>query len=295
MNGGTNAIALWQQAARYARQVLARGLAAMASRLQRIPRSRLILGGACALLVAAWWCEHQARLRQSMELTLLQKQTATAVSALEARATAAIRQANERNAQTIRQLEARRSRLENDATSLAARLQTLRQDQRAQAAQVATLPPAELARRVAAELASRERDLSSGKPPIVEPSVSNRSSSPAPHSLLATPALPLTEPQLRSLAAALVERDACRAQKQVVEDQFSNCRGQVDANAAIIRQQADSLAQLNTALAAKDDIAKRRDAQHQAELKAVRGSGLARLVRALEYVAIGIAIGAVLR
>jgi hypothetical protein len=105
----------------------------------------------------------------------------------------------------------------------------------------------------------------------------------------------LTEPQLRNLAAALVERDACREQQQVVEAQFTNCRGQVDTNATILQRQADSLAQLNTALSAKDEILKRRETQHQAELKAARGSRLARLARVVEYVAIGVAIGAVLR
>ena len=66
-------------------------------------------------------------------------------------------------------------------------------------------------------------------------------------------------------------------------------------NATIIQRQADSLAQLNTALSAKDEILKRRETQHQAELKAARGSRLARLARVVECVASGVVIGAVLR
>jgi hypothetical protein len=254
-------------------------------------------------LLAAWWYAHQARLRQSIELALLQKQTATALSTLEAGAAAAIRQANERNAHAIHELEAQRRKLERDANGLAARLQALQQNERAQAAQTAILPPAELARRVAAELGSRESGIgnresgsgSRGSSDVKPPASSVGSSLPTPDSPLPTPALVLSEPQLRNLAAALVERDACREQQQVVEAQFTNCRGQVDTNATILQHQADSLAQLNTALSAKDEILKRRETQHQAELKAARGSRLARLARVVEYVAIGVAIGAVLR
>jgi len=296
MNGDANVPTLWQQAARRVGQILSRGLAVLGPLLQRVPRSRLVLWGACALLLAAWWYAHQARLRQSIELALLQKQTATALSTLEAGAAAAIRQANERNAHAIHELEAQRRKLERDANGLAARLQALQQNERAQAAQTAILPPAELARRVAAELGNRESGSGSrGSSDVKPPASSVGSSLPTPDSPLPTPALVLSEPQLRNLAAALVERDACREQQQVVEAQFTNCRGQVDTNATILQHQADSLAQLNTALSAKDEILKRRETQHQAELKAARGSRLARLARVVEYVAIGVAIGAVLR
>jgi hypothetical protein len=256
-------------------------------------------------LLGAWWYEHQARLRQARELAQLQKQSATSLAALEARAAAAIRQANERNAQAIHALEAQRRRLERDARDLAARRQALQERERAEAAETAILSPAELARRVAAELEGKELGVGKREPSNPEPHASDLgSSSPTslganprgePDSLLPTPALVLNEPQLRKLAAALVERDACREQQQVMEAQFSNCRGQVDAHAAILRRQADSLAQLNVALAAKDEILARRETQHQAELKAARGGRLARVARVVECVAIGIALGVVIR
>ena len=291
---------LWQQVTRLVRQALGRGLTALGTLLQRVPRARLMLWSACALLLAAWWYEHQARLHQTIEFEQLQKQTTTSVSALEARAAAAIRQANQRNAQAIHALEAQRATLVRNAGDLAARLQSLQERERAQAAQVAALPPAELARRVADELAAQD----SG--PTKEEQSQNskleiRNSADAiqnPKSKIEnspSPALALSEPQLRNLAAALVERDACREQKQVVEAQFTNCRAQVGANAAIIQQQADSLAKLNEALAAKNEILTRREAQHQVELKAARGSRLARLARVVECVAIGIVIGVVIR
>jgi DNA-directed RNA polymerase beta subunit len=105
----------------------------------------------------------------------------------------------------------------------------------------------------------------------------------------------LSPPQLRRVATALVERDACREQKGVVEAQFANCHTQVDTNAAIIRQQVDSLAKLNQALSAQDEIQARREAQQQTELKAARGSRLSRLARAVQWVAVGIVLGAVIR
>jgi len=301
------AATLLKQLTSLARQLLGKGLAALGKLLQRVPRARLVLWGACALLLAAWWYEHQARLRQSFELAQLQKQSATAVSALEARAAAAIRQANQRNAQAIHALEAQRATLVRNAGDLAARLQSLQERERAQAAQVAVLPVPELARRVAAELALQDSDLGDrGSGQATEEQGRNskfeiRNSADViqnPKSKIEnppSPALALSEPQLRNLAAALVERDACREQKQVVEGQFTNCRAQVGANAAIIQQQADSLAKLNEALAAKNEILTRREAQHQAELKAARGSRLSRLARVVECVAMGIVIGVVIR
>ena len=118
---------------------------------------------------------------------------------------------------------------------------------------------------------------------------------PSPQPPAASPSLTLTEGQLRRVATALIERDACREQKDVVEAQFANCHAQVDTNAAIIQQQVDSLGKLNLALSAQGEILARREAQHQTELKAARGSRLSRLARVIEYVAVGIVIGAVLR
>jgi len=286
MNGSALPATRWKQAVRITWQALSQALAALGKLLTRVPPSRLVLWGACVVLLAVWWFEHQARLRQTMELEQLQKQTASAVSALEARAAAAIREANERNVQAIQALEAKRRKLEREASDLATRLHSLQERERAQAAQIAILPPAELARRVAAELAPHDSELGIRGSEPTRPSPQR----PAP-----SPALVLSEPQLRNLATALIERDACREQKDVVEAQFANCHIQVDTNAAIIQQQVDSLGKLNLALSAQDEILARREAQQQTELKAARGSRLSRLARAVEWVAIGIVLGAVIR
>jgi len=294
MNGSAMAATLWKQAVRITRQLLSQGLATLGKLLTRVPRARLVLWGACVLLLTVWWFEHQARLRQAIELEQLQKQTASAVSALEAQAAAAIRDANERNLQAIHELEAKRRKLERKASDLATHLQSLQEEEHAQAAQIAVLPSSALAQRVATELAGQD----SG-PAKKEQSrnskleIRNSAPVPSPHPL--APMLTLAEPELRRVATALVELDACREQKQVVGGQFANCRAQVDTNAAIIQAQADSLAKLNQALSAKDEIVARREAQQKAELKAARGSRLSRLARAVEWVAIGIVLGAVIR
>ena len=283
MNGSDMAATLWKQVTGVARQLGAKGLGALGKQLARVPRARLVLWGACLILLAAWWLEHQARLRQTIELAQLQKQ--------KAQAAAAIRDANERNRQAIHELEAKRSELEREASDLAARLRSLQASERTQAAQVAALPSAELARRVTDELAARDSGAAAeeqSQNSKLETRNSDRVSDDGFR-------VSLSSPQLRNLAAALVERDACREQKQVVGEQFANCRAQVDANAAIIQQQVDSLAKLNQAVSAKDEILARRETQQQAELTAARGSRLSRLARAVEWVALGIVVGAVVR
>jgi uncharacterized coiled-coil DUF342 family protein len=235
-------------------------------------------------------------------LAQLQKQTATAVSVLEARAAAAIREANEGNAQAVQELEAKRRQLEHEASDLATRLHSLQERERAQAAQVAVLPPSELARRVSTQLAFRnsgpaEKEENRNSADALQNPTSKIENSPvpSPQPLAAGSSLTLAASELRQIATALVERDACHEQKDVVGAQFANCRAQVDTNAAIIQQQVDSLAKLNQALSAQDEIRARREAQQQTELKAARGSRLSRLARAAEWVAAGIVLGAVLR
>ncbi len=103
------------------------------------------------------------------------------------------------------------------------------------------------------------------------------------------------EEALRKIETALVELDACRDQGAVKDRQVANCREQVETNAAIMGQQAASLEKLNQALAAKDQILSRQQAEYRAELKAARGTLPARVARALKYVGLGVAIGVFVR
>jgi hypothetical protein len=79
----------------------------------------------------------------------------------------------------------------------------------------------------------------------------------------------------------------------VKDEQVANCGRQLASSAAIADRLNDSLRQLNEAVRLKDEILARREAEHRAELKAARGSRWARFKRALEYVAVGAALGAV--
>lgn len=105
----------------------------------------------------------------------------------------------------------------------------------------------------------------------------------------------VSEAALRKVDAALVSLDGCRRQSQVKDGLLADCQAQAQSSAAIIDEQKGSLAQLNQALTDKDQILAKRETEHQAELKAARGTFASRVVHTLEHVGIGVAIGLVLR
>ena len=71
MIGSALAATLLKQLTSLTRQLLSQGLAALGKLLTRVPRSRLVLWGACVVLLAAWWfympfeAYHTARKRRS--------------------------------------------------------------------------------------------------------------------------------------------------------------------------------------------------------------------------------------
>ena len=105
----------------------------------------------------------------------------------------------------------------------------------------------------------------------------------------------LSEPALRKMSGALDQLDSCRAESALRDGLVSNCQAQTKTSAAIIDQQRASLTSLNQALADKDQIITKRDQEHQTELKIARGTFMGRVVRTLEHVAIGVAIGYALK
>ncbi len=263
--------------------------------------------GLCGLAFALWLFEHDARLRQAYELGQLKKQTATEVSALRAQAEAAIREANEQHAQAIRDLEARQRRLLEDAEKLRKRLAALQTEERAKVEQVATLPASELVTRVAARLGLPPQEFSNpggspGAGAVTPPAGAigpGTNAAPRPQAGEdtqgsrmpdATP-FGLSEEALRKVDVALVELDSCREGGTVMSQQVANCNAQVVATTETISQQAAAIEKLNQGLEAKDQILARREAEHQAELKTLRGSRWGGLARTLEHVAIGVAIG----
>ncbi len=284
--------------------------------LSRVPWRLLALAG-CLLLGFAWWRERDARLHRGFELQQLKAETAQRVTELEARADAALRAANEENARLVRQLEARRRRLEVEAEALRRRLTALQAQERVRVGQVHALPPNLLAEHIASRLgldaredqdsgpgarASGPEKGSQGVAPAGESGQTkgtlDRSGHPPVPSSGARPpetTLTLTLPAMRQVETAFVELDACREQGEVKDQQLANCREQAAASADMVSRMNDSLQQLNEAVRAKDEIAARREAQHRAELKVARGSRWGRMRKALTYVAVGVVIGVVAR
>ncbi len=272
--------------------------------------------GAAALLAAGLWLqEHDAKVRAGAALEQSRQQSAQRIAALEAQASAALRQANERNAATITRLETRRAALARQAAELTTQLGALRKKNRAEQAEITTMPAEQVSERVRTMLG--ESSVISGPSSAVrgpsqgamqadakavgaanEPAVGTPALQPASGervTAVGTPPLQLTEEGQRQVLSALVERDACRDESSLLERQLANCNQRVAAGEAEIRTQADSLARLNAALGAKDKILAEREAQHRAELRAARGTWRRRAWRALKYVAAGLVMGVALR
>ena len=120
---------------------------------------KLVLGATGLFILALAWREHDARLRRDLELQQLRQQTSVQVAALRAHADALLRAANEKNARVIRDLDSRRRQLEREDKELRQRLLRLQEEEGKQVAEVASLPAAELAKRVAGRLGIRDSGL----------------------------------------------------------------------------------------------------------------------------------------
>jgi len=281
---------------------LGKALAGLPAALAEIVTLSPIVLGIALIALGAWWYEHGGRLKQAGELHELEKQTAANISELRAHA-AAIGEANQGRARRIVELETARQKSERGAAALHQRLLALQADQQAQARQVAALPTPEVARRVAARLGLGPGDVETrgsgfgirGSEDKTRSSEGKDSSFPNPESRLPTPGFSLSEAALRKVETALVELDGCKQQAQVEDSLIGNCKEQAAASASIIDQQKASLAGLNQALADKDRILAASQQQQKAELKIARGAFSQRLVRTLEHVAIGVAIGLAVR
>ena len=287
---------------------LGKALAGLPAALAEIVTLSPIVLGIALIALGAWWYEHGGRLKQAGELHELEKQTAANISELRAHA-AAIGEANQGRARRIVELETARQKSERGAAALHQRLLALQADQQAQARQVAALPTPEVARRVAARLGLGPGDVETrGSGFGIRGSDETRDSGfgirdsgrknldlPNPESRIPTPGFSLSEAALRKVETALVELDGCKQQAQVEGSLIGNCKEQAAASASIIDQQKASLAGLNQALADKDRILAASQQQQKAELKIARGAFSQRLVRTLEHVAIGVAIGLAVR
>jgi hypothetical protein len=310
------ATALWTRFSNFAFRV--------STFMARVPW-KLVLGAA-GLFILAWvWREHDARLRRDLELQQLRQQTSAQVAALRARADALLRAANEKNARVIRDLDSRRRQLEHEGEELRRQLLHLREQERARASEVASLPASELAERLAARLDSRGSGFGTrdsgrkeqvsgvgaqvsekGVPDDQSPSPGKKSQTPdtrhltpdtspipRPESRVASSELVLTEEGARQMETAFVKLDSCREQSAVKDGELANCQEQVTVNRAVVGEMNKSVNDLNQALRLQDEILARVQAEHRAELKAARGSRLGRFVRTLQYIGAGVVIGVV--
>lgn len=239
--------------------------------------AKVWLAAAALLFAGLWLQEHDARVRRAAELQRTEQQSAAEISALRSKASAALDDANQRNARAIAQLEVERAKLARRSQKLATQLESLQRGQQARAQEIAALPPAALAERLTSVLG----------PISIAGGASQAATKGNP--------LILSVQGQRQVVSALAERDACREQSAVRDQQLANCRAQAATAAAEIQKQADSLAKLNLALDARDQILKRRETQFKAELQAARGTWRTRALRALKLLAIGVAVGAVIR
>jgi len=286
---------------------------------------KLLLLSPLALVIAllaavGWWYEHDAHQRQAGELTELKKETETQVARLQADAEAATRQANQVNAQQVRDLEAQRNTLERNAETLRQQLALLGEEERSQVEQIATLPAPEVAHSVANALGLSPNDLGSAdggsRPETLGPQsvpagtpVTAPGAAPADAgatagatagttvgpAAAANPSYQLTEQGLRKIDTALVQLDSCQKQAAVRDQEATNCQKQATASQAIIADQKASIDKLNAALADKDQILAREQQSSKEELKIVRGTWTQRSLRVAEHVAIGVAIGFAIR
>ncbi len=252
----------------------------------------IVTAGFCALVVLVWLVDHAAHVRQAGELGELRKQAGADISSLKAQADSARREADRQHAQVIRGLQARQANLARAGEELRERLAALQQEERKQVEQAATLPTFEVATRVAARLGlSAPRQAGAGDPT----GGASHTPTTAQASAGTGPELRLDETAQRKVLTDLAQLDACEEQSIVLNRQVENCNSQVATQAELIHQQSASIESLHLALADQDKMVAQLKKEQQAELKAVRGTRLHRLVRTLEHVGIGVAIGVALR
>src|SRR5271169_356870 len=107
---------------------------------------------ALLIFAALWWVEHDARLRREGEIKEMQKQSTAEISGLQAKADAAVRDANQSNARAATELEASRRLLEEQAQDLRQRLATLEQAEHTRVEQVAAMSATEISKRLGEQL-----------------------------------------------------------------------------------------------------------------------------------------------
>jgi hypothetical protein len=241
-----------------------------------VPLKLWLVAGAL-VLAGLWLQEHDARVRAAAQAQQVKQQTARQVSALEAQARTAIETANRRNAAALASLENQRRQLAQRASELSKQLDLLKQKQQRRTEEIAALPPAALARQLVEGLGPS----SVVRGPLQPPTDNGQ--------------LALSTEGQRRVVSSLSDLDSCRAEREVEARQVSTCSRQLAADQAEIRTQKDSVARLNQALAAKDQILGQRKKEFQSALAAAHGTWRSRTWHALKMIGIGVGIGVAIR
>ena len=258
--------------------------------LRALPGLPTVAMAAVILLLHAWSCERKAGRQVAANVQQIEKQAKADIAPLQQRATAELRDTKQ-SAQLVQSLEKRRRELEEQVDTLRQNLDSLRGKEGAQTNNVTSLPVPEVVSRVASRL--KEQAPSAGgqasellRDPLTRPTPAEENAV-AVHPLpqggegraamdggegkAARSVLVLSGDEARKVETAFVELDSCRQQTQVMEKEFWNRQQQARLEASISEQQSETIAKLNTALAEKDQIIKRAEQAHRAELKAIRG------------------------
>ncbi|MBI4164720.1 MAG: hypothetical protein HY508_03180 [Acidobacteria bacterium] len=267
--------------------------------------ARVAMIALCALLALVWLAEHDARVKREAELGAVRREAESQVVELRRKAESAI-QESRANELLIRDLESRRTALERDAAALRARLDSLREEERARVRRAVTPGHNELAgradlrpdparvepRMLGRDEEIRNRNLETGPAQDLKPQIPGDrhpegdfpvSSFQLPDSSFQGPS-----PESRIPDPAL---DSCREQSKVQDQLIANCEERAELSRAALEAAKRSALQLGEAIKAKDATAARLEEQYRAELKAARGSRLRKFGRALQYVGVGMVIG----
>jgi hypothetical protein len=273
-------------------------LASTAARwLSGLGKSPISLRGplliAVAVLLVLFWMSHDAALRQQYELQQVRRQAGAQIAALRVQSDALVRQATTNAAAVQQQLAEQRRVLQQTGSALDARLAASRASEQQALARLAAQPAEVIAASVKSQLASSPipappAGLSASA--LAAPAPGVGSSSPTPGASFS-----FSEANVRSMAASLEQLSACRAQSALQDAKFSNLQAQLAASDTAVTGLQHSVSDLQNAAHLKDDILARKDAEYQAELKAVRGTRASRLLRAAKFIAVGFVAGMVVR
>jgi hypothetical protein len=213
-----------------------------------------------ALLVAALavtYYRWRAEIRRAAQAELLNRQQAEEIVALRGAAARSEAQAAAREGR-IQELVAEVAKKEAISRQLSDNLEKLKAEAAAEQARIAAVPAPELA----AELENRLGETKS-------------------------------EGAARKIRATIADRDACREQEVVKDQQLQICRESMIDYAAIGEQQALQIQSLKQALDLEKRAFEQRDDLAKSQVNAAKGSWLGRTLGKAKWFVIGVGVGAV--